>query len=60
MSGVSLSGSLARPRVHRFSLASQLAPQKRCVCLLRAVLTGRPPGPSAFNVGSEVPDCCLA
>lgn len=24
--------------------------------MLRAVLTGRPPGPSAFNVGSEVPD----
>lgn len=56
MSGFSLSDSLAEPRVHWFSLASQLAPGKRCVCLLRAVLTGQPPGPSAFNVGSEVPD----
>lgn len=52
MSGVSLGDSLAEPRVHWFSLASQLAPGKRCVCLL----TGWPPGPSAFKMGSEVPD----
>lgn len=56
MSGVSLSDYLAEPRVHWFSLASQLAPGKRCVCLLGAVLTGWPPGPSAFNMCSEVPD----
>lgn len=45
MSGVSLSGSLAEPRVHQFGLASQLASGKLCVCLLRAVLTEWPPGP---------------
>lgn len=46
--------SLAEPIAPQFGPSSKpVCPREACLCLLRAVITGWPPGPYGFDVSSK-------